>query len=76
MSQIERDLPADYSDALLTLKELIHGAQHRAQRMVNTAMVELYWNIGRIILERQAGQPWGVRCSTGLRGICELSSLI
>lgn len=59
MSQIERDLPADYSDALLTLKELIHEAQHRAQRMVNTAMVELYWNIGRIILDRQAGQPWG-----------------
>ena len=27
--------------------------------MVNTAMVELYWNIGRIILDRQADQPWG-----------------
>ncbi|WP_333615182.1 PDDEXK nuclease domain-containing protein [Glutamicibacter sp.] len=38
---------------------MIHETQHRAHRMVNTAMVELYWNIGRIILDRQADQPWG-----------------
>lgn len=59
MSQIELELPDGYSDAVATLKSLIRDAQHRAQRMVNTAMVELYWNIGRIILERQADQPWG-----------------
>ncbi|ANE05101.1 DUF1016 N-terminal domain-containing protein [Corynebacterium crudilactis] len=59
MSQIERELPNDYSDALATLKTLIHDAQHRAQRVVNTAMVELYWNIGRTILDRQAEHPWG-----------------
>lgn len=59
MSQIELELPDGYSDAVATLKSLIHDAQHRAQRMVNTAMVELYWNIGRIILDRQADQPWG-----------------
>ncbi|MGP9034393.1 PDDEXK nuclease domain-containing protein [Glutamicibacter mysorens] len=59
MSQIELELPDGYSDAVVTLKSLIRDAQHRAQRMVNTAMVELYWNIGRIILDRQADQPWG-----------------
>lgn len=59
MSQIELELPDGYSDAVATLKSLIRDAQHRAQRMVNTAMVELYWNIGRIILDRQADQPWG-----------------
>ncbi|ALV47830.1 hypothetical protein MB46_19320 (plasmid) [Arthrobacter alpinus] len=27
--------------------------------MVNTAMIELYWNIGQTILTRQATEPWG-----------------
>lgn len=59
MTQLEPDLPGDYSDALTTLKGLLRVAQHRAQRVVNTAMIELYWNIGRSILERQQNQPWG-----------------
>ena len=59
MTQLEPDLPGDYSDALTTLKGLVREAQHRAQRVVNTAMIELYWNIGRSILDRQKNQPWG-----------------
>ncbi|GAA4368684.1 PDDEXK nuclease domain-containing protein [Paeniglutamicibacter cryotolerans] len=59
MTQLEPELPGDYSDALTTLKTLVREAQHRAQRVVNTAMIELYWNIGRTILERQIDQPWG-----------------
>ncbi|WP_186467978.1 DUF1016 N-terminal domain-containing protein [Glutamicibacter halophytocola] len=50
MSQIELGFPDGYSDAIATLKSLNRDARHRAQRMVNTAMVESYWNIGRIIL--------------------------
>lgn len=57
MSHIDPELPDGYSDAVATLKSLICDAQHRAQRMVNTAMAELYWIIGRIILNRQADQP-------------------
>lgn len=59
MSLIQRDFPDGYTDALATLKSLIHDAQHRAQRTVNIALVELYWSIGKIILERQADPPWG-----------------
>ncbi|RAX48237.1 DUF1016 domain-containing protein [Arthrobacter sp. AQ5-05] len=59
MTELEPDLPGDYSAALTTLKNLVREAQHRAQRVVNTAMIELYWNIGRTILQRQHGQPWG-----------------
>ena len=59
MTQLEPDLPGDYSAALTTLKALVREAQHRAQRVVNTAMIELYWNIGHTILERQLDQPWG-----------------
>jgi len=45
MSHIDPELPDGNSDAVATLKSLIRDAQHRAQRMVNTAIAELYWNI-------------------------------
>jgi predicted nuclease of restriction endonuclease-like (RecB) superfamily len=59
MTQLEPDLPGDYAAALATLKGLVVEAQQRAQRVVNTAMIELYWNIGRTILDRQVNEPWG-----------------
>jgi predicted nuclease of restriction endonuclease-like (RecB) superfamily len=59
MTQLEPDLPGDYAAALMTLKGLVREAQQRAQRVVNTAMIELYWNIGRTILDRQRNEPWG-----------------
>jgi predicted nuclease of restriction endonuclease-like (RecB) superfamily len=59
MTQLEPDLPGDYATALTTLKSLVREAQQRAQRVVNTAMIELYWNIGRTILDRQMNEPWG-----------------
>ena len=59
MTQLEPDLPGDYAAALMALKGLVRGAQQRAQRVVNTAMIELYWNIGRTILDRQRNEPWG-----------------
>lgn len=61
MTQLEPDLPSDYSAAMAALKDLVREAQHRARRVVNTAMIELYWNIGHTILERQQDQPWGSR---------------
>ncbi|MEG9250199.1 PDDEXK nuclease domain-containing protein [Arthrobacter sp. Soc17.1.1.1] len=61
MPELEPDLPGDYAAALTALKVLVREAQHRAQRVVNTAMIELYWNIGRSILDRQADEPWGSR---------------
>uniref|UniRef100_UPI00389AE2FB PDDEXK nuclease domain-containing protein n=1 Tax=Pigmentiphaga litoralis TaxID=516702 RepID=UPI00389AE2FB len=59
MAQLEPALPDGYTDALASLKDLVRGAQHRAQRLVNAAMIELYWNIGRTILEQQSTRPWG-----------------
>lgn len=59
MTSLEPDLPGDYAATLTALKHLVGTAQHRAQRAVNTAMIELYWNIGRTITERQSSQPWG-----------------
>lgn len=59
MTQIEPDLPRDYTAALMSLKDLVRHAQFKAQRVVNSAMIELYWNIGRTILDRQANEAWG-----------------
>lgn len=59
MTTLEPDFPVDYVAALTTLKSLIREAQGRAQRVVNTAMIELYWNIGQTILTRQVTEPWG-----------------
>lgn len=59
MTQIEPDLPRDYTAALMSLKDLVRQAQFKAQRVVNSAMIELYWNIGRTILDRQATEAWG-----------------
>lgn len=39
------------------LRDIIHDARTRAYRAVNHAMVEAYWNIGRLIVEdEQAGK--------------------
>jgi predicted nuclease of restriction endonuclease-like (RecB) superfamily len=59
MAQLERDLPLGYLEALASLKAQVRDAQHRAQRVVNTAMIELYWSIGRTLLQRQEAAAWG-----------------
>lgn len=48
-----------YSLLLLELKSTIRDARYRAVRQVNRALIELYWNIGRRIVESQAEHGWG-----------------
>ena len=55
MTELEPDFPRDYAAVLTTLKSLIQDAQHQAQRVVNTVMIELFWNIGQTI-PGQAGE--------------------
>lgn len=59
MAQLEIDLPGGYAEGLSSVKEQVPSAQHHAQRVVKTAMIELYWGIGRTIIARQAAAPWG-----------------
>jgi predicted nuclease of restriction endonuclease-like (RecB) superfamily len=54
-------VPTGYVDWLAELKSRIHFAQQRAALAVNQELVTLYWQIGRDILERQAGQGWGAK---------------
>jgi predicted nuclease of restriction endonuclease-like (RecB) superfamily len=54
-------LPVGYGELLTQLKAEVRSARLRATRVVNTALLELYWTIGRAILDRQASEGWGAR---------------
>ena len=41
------------------IKSQIKKAQYRALQKVNTEQIQLYWNIGKTILERQQQYGWG-----------------
>lgn len=45
-------LDQDYFTFLGEVKDLIRQAQIRASRVVNTEMITLYWDIGRVIVEK------------------------
>jgi predicted nuclease of restriction endonuclease-like (RecB) superfamily len=49
----------DYPALLAEVKTRIQSAQHAALRAVNKALVGLYWDIGRLIVERQQREGWG-----------------
>ena len=57
----KRDLakPGDYSRLLVEIKERIRSAQYEALKAVNKELVGLYWDIGQMIVERQANDGWG-----------------
>jgi len=50
---------AEYSELLTNIKRRIRTAQYEALKAVNKELVVLYWDIGRIIGERQKGKTWG-----------------
>jgi len=52
-------LPADYNQLLADVKERIRSAQYAALKAVNTELVGLYWDLGRMIVERQNQAAWG-----------------
>ncbi len=54
-------VPEGYPQLLNDLKERIRTAQVRAAVAVNRELVLLYWQIGRMILDRQAQAGWGAK---------------
>lgn len=49
----------DYIALLNEIKERIRSAQYEALRAVNKELIALYWDIGKLIVERQKGRTWG-----------------
>lgn len=52
-------LPADYVEFLESLKSRVQQAQTKAMLSVNRELIQLYWDIGRLIFERQEVAGWG-----------------
>jgi len=48
-----------YGNLLGDIKERIRSAQYTALRAVNRELIGLYWDIGRMIVERQVREKWG-----------------
>ena len=53
------ELPDNYPQWLASLKQQIASAQQRAALAVNQELIQLYWQMGSDILQRQAEQGWG-----------------
>jgi len=49
----------DYPALLAEVKARIQSAQYAALRAVNKELVGLYWDIGRLIVQRQQAEGWG-----------------
>lgn len=49
----------DYKVLLRDIKKRIYSAQYDALKAVNKEMIQLYWDIGKMIVERQKGKTWG-----------------
>ena len=55
------ELPKDYSELLISLKQRIQQERLRIVLSCNAAMILLYWDIGKCILEKQQAQGWGAK---------------
>ena len=71
MSSKPQKLPNDYAALLAEVKERVRAAQYKALRAVNKELVVLYWDIGRLIVQRKMaakhGQAVAEQLATDLR---------
>jgi len=50
---------AEYGRFLADLQVRIRAAQQRAALAVNRELIQLYWDIGRAVVDKQGAQGWG-----------------
>lgn len=58
--------PADYAATLTQLKAHIRQERLRVVLSANRALVQLYWDIGRVVRAREHAQGWGAKVITRL----------
>ncbi len=49
----------DYQTFIITLKNKVQAVQIKSARAVNTELLNLYWEIGQMITEKQKNSGWG-----------------
>lgn len=59
MSRANLPLPDGYPELLDELKRTVADTRWRAQRVVNTELISMYWRIGRSILDRLETEAYG-----------------
>lgn len=52
-------VPADYPAFLTAIKQRVRAAQYQALQLVNREQMQLYWDLGRLIADRQQYAGWG-----------------
>ena len=57
----QSELPDGYFEFIKQIKETITNQRFRTLISANTAMIILYWEIGKAILERQKTEGWGAK---------------
>src|SRR5947208_12982200 len=59
MSKPQLPVPTGFPHLLKEVKARIQQAQTRAMLSINAELVRLYWDIGRLIDQRQKQEAWG-----------------
>ena len=54
-------MPADYAPLLAEIKARVQAARIKAGLAANRELLALYWDIGRLVLERQNKEGWGAK---------------
>ena len=70
-SQNQANLPVGRGDLYGDIREVLLASRQRARQAVNTAMVQAYWEIGRLIVEGEQGGK--ERAAYGKRVLPELA---
>jgi predicted nuclease of restriction endonuclease-like (RecB) superfamily len=55
------ELPVGYGETVRELTGLIRETRLRTVLSANSAMIQLYWGVGRTILEKQTREGWGAK---------------
>lgn len=56
---MNRIVKTDYITFLETIKERVYESQYKALKQVNQQLINLYWSIGKAIVEKQEEFGWG-----------------
>ncbi|MFN2366839.1 MAG: DUF1016 N-terminal domain-containing protein, partial [Desulfurivibrionaceae bacterium] len=71
MDELKKNNPGpDYAHLFAEVKERVRSAQYAALKAVNTELVGLYWDIGRMIVNRQTDAEHGSAIAEQLASVC------
>lgn len=56
---MDKIVQADYQQFLKQIKEQVYQSQYEALKAVNKELIDLYWSIGKAIVQKQDQNGWG-----------------